>query len=160
MDAIIDKERKRSMDDELESARSEFHDALLGQYDKPVSLHPELIKKKASDDTMVKVGEALDGLYDQFIAAMRNEEERPTTKQALDLSNLAGQAAGGYGMYAGLTGLLTGALVYDKMSKRSRRSVLESALKKRQRRRFMQQPTEIYAQPEPVEIPTMAAGRP
>lgn len=152
MDSIIDKQRKQSMEDELDSARGEFHDALLGQYDKPVSLHPELIKKKASDDTMVKVGEALDELYDRFLSEMHKTETQPMSKQALDLSNLAGQAAGGYGMYAGLSGLLTGALVYDKMSKRSRRSVLESALKKRQRRRFMQQPTEIYAQPEPVEM--------
>lgn len=152
MDSLIDKQRKQSMEDELDSARSEFHDALLGQYDKPVSLHPELIKKKASDDTMVKVGEALDSLYDKFVAEMHKTETQPMSKHALDLSNLAGQAAGGYGMYAGLSGLLTGALVYDKMSKRSRRSVLESALKKRQRRRFMQQPTEIYAQPEPVAV--------
>lgn len=83
---------------------------------------------------------------------MQKAETQPMSKQALDLSNLAGQAAGGYGMYAGLSGLLTGALVYDKMSKRSRRAVLDSALKKRQRRRFMQQPTEIYAQPEPVAV--------
>lgn len=154
MDKVLDARRQKQMDGELESARQQFHDALLSQYDKPVSLHPELMKSKsAADATMVKVGEELDAVYDKYLAAMAAEEKQPTEKRALDLSNMAGQAAGGYGMYAALSGLLTGSLVYDKMSKRSRGSVLNAALKKRQRRRFMQQPTEIYAQPEPVPVP-------
>lgn len=151
MDKVINSRRKKQMDGDLETARSQFHDALLSQYAKPVEMHPELIgEKKSSDDTMVKVGQALDDLFVKFTAAMADEEARPSEKRSFDMSNLAGQAAGGYGMYAGLSGLLTGAMVYDKMNKRSRRSVLDSALKKRQRRKFMQQPTEIYAQPEPV----------
>lgn len=153
MDAVLDARRKKQMEGELVTARQQFHDALLGQYDKPVELHPELMKKSADEQTMEKVGRELDALYDKFVGAVRAEEKNPTEKTALDLSNMAGQAAGGYGMYAALSGLLTGSLVYDKMAKRSRRSVLESALKKRQRRRFMQQPTEIYAQPEPVPVP-------
>jgi hypothetical protein len=153
MDSVLDARRKKQMEGELVTARQQFHDALLGQYDKPVELHPELMKKSADEATMEKVGRELDALYDKFVGAVTAEEARPTEKAALDLSNMAGQAAGGYGMYAALSGLLTGSLVYDKMAKRSRRSVLESALKKRQRRRFMQQPTEIYAQPEPVPVP-------
>lgn len=153
MDALIDARRKKEMEGELESARSQFHDALMSQYSKPVKMHPGLIPgadKEGADSTMTKVGQALDVLWEKLSAALAEEENRPTAKQAFDLSNAAGQLAGGYGMYAGLSGLLSGALVYDKMQKRSRRAVLESALKKRQRRRFMQQPTEIYAQPEPV----------
>jgi len=154
MDKLIDRQRRKRMEQELTDARSQFHDALISQYDKPVELHPELINKKASDDTMVKVGQALDQLYGKFLQAMSSQTDAVLTKQALDLPNLAGQVADGYGVYSGLTGLLAGAYVYDKVSKRSRKAVLESALKKRQRRQFMQRPTEIFAQPEPVAVPT------
>lgn len=152
MDALIDARRKKQMEGELEQARTQFHDALMAQYDRPAKLAPGL-GKAAGDDTMVRVGRAIDALFVKLGAALDREAARPTEKAALDLSNLAGQAVGGYGMYAGLSGLLTGALVYDKINKRSRRAVLEAALKKRQRRRFMQSPTEIYAQPEPVPVP-------
>lgn len=145
MDKVLDVRRKREMDSEMGDARQQFHDALLAQYDEPIKVHAGQLPKKASDATMVKVGEELDALYADFT------REFETEKSAVDWSNLAGQGAGAYGMYAGLSGLLTGALVYDKINGRSRRSVLDKALKKRQRRKFMQQPTEIYAVPEPVE---------
>lgn len=155
MDKVLDARRQREQESELAAARQQFHDALLSQYDEPIKVHPEMLsgkKKSAADDTMVKVGEALDELYDVFQKAAAEEETRPMSKSAIDWSNVAGQAAGGYGMYAGLSGLLTGALVYDKIQKRSRRAVLEKALAKRQRRKFMQQPTEIYATPEPMPV--------
>jgi len=157
MDALIDARRKKEMEGELETARSQFHDALMSQYAKPVEIHPELMgkSKAAADATMAEVGRALDDLWEKTSAALAAEEAAPTTKAAFDLSNAAGQAAGGYGMYAALSGLLAGSLVYDKINKRSRRSVLDAALKKRQRRRFNQQPTEIYAQPEPVPVAGM-----
>lgn len=150
MDKVLDARRQREQKQELETARQQFHDALLSQYDEPVKVHPGMISggKQAADDTMVKVGQALDALYLAVEAAKEKAE-----KTAVDWSNMGGQAASGYGMYAGLTGLLTGALVYDKINKRSRRAVLEKALQKRQRRKFMQSPTEIYAVPEAVETP-------
>lgn len=144
MDTVIDQRRRREQEEELDAARQEFHDALLGQYAKPGA-------KQAGDDTMVKVGRVLDTLFDKLAGAVTSDAPVPE-KRALDLGNLAGQAAGGYGMYAGLSGLLTGAMIYDKMQKRSRRAILEKALQRRQRRRFMQQPTELYAQPEPVPV--------
>ncbi len=152
MDMLINRQRRKKMESELSDAREQFHDALMSQYSKPVEIHPELMNKNAEDaNTMVKVGQALDELYDTFLTAMQAQDTN--VKQAMDLPNMAGQLTNRYGMYAGATGLLAGALVYDKLSKRSRRAVLESALKKRQRRRFMQQPTEIYAQPEPMAVP-------
>jgi len=146
MDKILDGRRQREQKQEVDAARQQFHDALLNQYDEPVKVDPKALGKAAADATMVKVGQALDELYVAFEAAKEAVE-----KQAVDWSNVGGQAAGGYGMYAGLSGLLTGALVYDKVNKRSRRAVLEKALQKRQRRKFMQSPTEIYAVPEAVE---------
>lgn len=72
-----------------------------------------------------------------------------TVKQA-SIADLAGQLAGGYGVYAGLTGLGAGALVYSGAKKRQRRAVLEKAMKRRERRRFNTAPSEIVAIPEPV----------
>lgn len=148
MDKMLDARRQREQKQELDQARQEFHDALLSQYDEPIKTHPSLMKKRGGDGSvMEKVGKALDTLFDKFEAAKEDTE-----KTAVDWSNLAGQATGGYGMYAGLSGLLTGAVVYDKMSKRSRRAVLEKALQQRQRRKFMQSPTEIMAVPEPMPV--------
>lgn len=141
MDYILDKRRKEERQQELDLARNEFQDALLAQYDKPLG------NKKAADSTMLKVGEALDALWNK----MANAIQETITKEAVDWNNLGGQVLGGYGAYAGLTGLLAGTLVYDKMKKRSRRAILEKALQRRQRREFNQRPTEIFAVPEPVE---------
>lgn len=158
VDAIINRRRKADRESELNTVRQEFHDALLGQYDAPIKV-PSMNVKKAGDDTMQKVGEALDRLYDQVsnTFAALHEPRAPLSalggmKRAVDWANLAGGATGAYGTYAGLASLMTGALVYDKMKKRSRRAVLEKALQRRQRRQFMQSPTEIYAVPEPVSV--------
>lgn len=141
LDSVLASRRKAEQDEEMEKARSEFHDALIGQYKKPISTHPGLMSKKSED----AIGENLDAAFDVF--------QETFSKQSLDLSNLAGQAAGGYGVYAGLSGLLAGSLVYDKIQKRSRGAVLQKALQRRQRRQFAQSPTEIYATPEPMEMP-------
>jgi hypothetical protein len=143
VDMLLDSRRQKQREEELNKARSDFNNALLAQYDQPVTGLGTL--KAASDDaqTMQKVAEELDVLYDQFAAAF--------TKQA-DLGNIAGMATGGYGMYAGLSGLLAGAMVFDKIRKRSRANVVNKALQRRERRTFQQQPPEVYAVPEPVEM--------
>lgn len=133
LDALLEARRKRERHDQLDTARQEFHDALLSQYDAPLS------SKTAAASESRQLGRELDQLCDVF------------EKLAVDWGDLAGKLTGGYGMYAGLSGLVTGALVYDKAQKRSRRAILEKALQRRQRQRFAQQPTEIYAIPEPIE---------
>lgn len=135
VDMLLDKRRQSEREQELEKARQEFHAALMQQHG----------VKQSADDPMVKVGEALDELYDTFEATFGTATE----KQA-DWLNGAGAALGGYGTYAGLTGLLAGALVYDKTRKRSRASIVQKALQRRERRKFQQQPPEIYAIPEPI----------
>lgn len=147
VDALMNQRRKKESGGELDAARQEFHDALLAQYDEPLKTHPSLIVKKGEEKTtMEKVGEALDDLWEKT----QNLVANTLNKEAVDWGNLGGQALGGYGAYAGLSGLLAGALVYDKVQKRSRRAVIEKALQKRQRREFMSRPTEIYATPEPM----------
>lgn len=66
------------------------------------------------------------------------------------LGNMAGQATGAYGTYAGLSGLAAGLLAYGAAKKRQRRTLLESAQKERQRQRYEAMPTPIYAVPVPV----------
>jgi hypothetical protein len=142
VDKVLDARRRAERDKELEGARGEFHDALLSQYDRPLAAPPGVKVKKAGD-----LAAGLDDLYDRF------------SKAAVDWGNAGGAALGGYGVYAGLSGLLAGTVLYDKMRKRSRRAVLEKALQRRERRRFMQSPTEIYAVPEPVaRLPRVPAG--
>jgi hypothetical protein len=145
VDALLARRRKRETDSELDSARREFHDALLAQYDAPIKVHPDLAA--AAPTSLAKAAAALDLAFDRFAAALAAP---PAEKRAFDWADAGGAALGGYGMYAGLSGLLTGTFVYDKAKKRSQRAVLEKALQRRQRRQFMQQPTEIYAVPEPV----------
>jgi hypothetical protein len=149
VDKLIQSRRKREMQGKLDDARQQFHDALLGQYDEPIKVRPEAMQKKLAAD-LNALSADLSRLFGLFEKAALAEAQSPTEKRAVDLSNAAGRAAGGYGIYAGLTGLLTGSMVYDKIRKRSRRAVIEKALQQRQRQQFMRQPTEILARPEPV----------
>jgi hypothetical protein len=145
VDHVLNKKRQRDREKELDLARQEFHDALLSQYDKPLAGAPPM-PKQAADAGMAKVGAALDALYDQF-------------EKAASASDIAGQALGGYGIYAGLTGLMTGALVYDKARKRQRRAIIEKAIQRRDRRNFNVAPPEITAVPEPFH-PAKPSGDP
>jgi len=144
VDHLLNKRRAREREKELGAARSEFHDALMAQYDRPLA-GAGPTKAAADLSPMAKVGAELDTLYDQF------------EKAAFALNDTAGQLAGGYGVYAGLTGLMTGALVYDKARKRQRRAILEKAMQRRERRRFNVAPPEITAVPEPFHPAPPAA---
>lgn len=142
MDKVLDARRRAETEKELTTARANFHDALMSQYPGPVS---RPMQKAASD---------LDRAFENFATLFHKVSTTPPRpellKSSVDMANLGGQALGGYGMYAGLSGLLAGALIFDKVRKRSRGSILNKALQKRQRRNFMQSPTELYAVPEPV----------
>lgn len=181
VDGLLRRRAHKERDQELDAARQEFHNALLSQYDKPLAADtPGLQPPKAAADREncphcgagmergddgrcnrcgkawpaktaadAELGRALDRLYDNVQAAL---EKRAT------LDDVLGATAGGYGIYAGLTGLMTGALVYNKMKSRSREAILQKALKKRERRRFAMQPSEIYAMPEAVPHAPAAPG--
>ncbi len=145
VDSVLDHRRKRERGQELEAARQDFHDALMSQYDKPLAgVGPA--KTAADAKPMEKVGAELDRLFDQF------------EKAAATLGDLGGQLTGGYGMYAGLAGLMTGALVYDKARKRQRRAILDKAMQRRDRRKFNVSPPEIQAVPEPFHPAPPAAS--
>lgn len=143
IDSVLKAKAKKDREAELEAARSEFHDAMLSQYDKPLKAPA----KTAGDD---ELGRELDRLFDLTQQALE--------KKAMNMADAGGMALGGYGMYAGLTGLLTGSVVYNQMKKRSRAAILEKAMQKRERRKFMQSPPEIYAVPEPMSSPLNGPG--
>lgn len=143
MDHVLDSRRKAETQADLDNARKDFRAALLSQYTSG---------KTAEDSPMVKASEALDTAFEKFAGLLEAVDKAPPplVKTSVDWANLGGQAVGGYGMYAGLSGLLAGSLIYDKIKKRSRSAIINKALQRRQRREFMQQPTELYATPEPV----------
>jgi hypothetical protein len=147
LDAVLEKRRKSEREQELGQARQQFHDALMSQYTQPVKTPGALINKSAAEQTtMTKVGSALDKVWEKCSQAL----DTVTSKEAFDIPNALGASAGAYGAYAGLTGLMSGAFIYDKMKKRSRGAILDKAMQRRRRREFMQRPTEIFATPEPT----------
>jgi len=116
---------------ELESARSDFRDAMLSQYDRPGE------RRKAAGDEAT-LGTDLDQLYDA------------AEKQAVDMGEWARYLTNYYGLYAAPAAALAGIGAYNITKKRSRRSVLDQALKQRQRERAEGAPSELYAMPVPV----------
>jgi hypothetical protein len=134
VDAVLNQRRKADIDDDVEQARSEFQQALLGQYKKPGQA------KEAADAEMVKLAADLDALYDLF-EKQASFYGIPTNAEDF------GQLAGSYGMYAAPSALIAGYAAYKAGDKRTRRDVLEKALKLRRARRQAVQPAELYATP-------------
>lgn len=144
VDGVLKRRARKEREDELSAAREEFNAALLSQYDKP--LRSPALKLSADGE----LAAALDDLFDKTQLAVE--------KVAATLADAGGMALGGYGTYAGLTSLLAGSIVYDQLKKRSRQAILDKAIKKRERRKYMESPPEIYAEPQPMPVePT--AGR-
>jgi len=137
MDHILDERRKVKLRGEVERAKADFNKAMLEQYDTE--------GKAASDRTL---GQDLDVLYDQL---------EKVAFMGMDMGQLGGQAAGLYGTYAGLSGLMAGLAAHSYASKRSRRELLRKAQQQRARRLSQQRPTELYATPVPVQMPSRNA---
>lgn len=142
VDKLMSRQRDSENDERLEAARQQFHDALLSQYQSPTSMTMRM-PKAAADATMQEVGQTLDRIWEKFAAVALE-------KTAIDWDAVTNNTLGGYGTYAGLSALLGGAWMYDRASKRSRRAVLEKALRGRQQAEFAKSPPPIYATPEPV----------
>ena len=144
MDAVLDRRRRKELESQTNRARQEFNQAMMASYDHPIQT------KLASDTTMQEVGNGLDQVFIKFATLLDMAQTNPLLKTAFDAKNMGGAAVGSYGLYAGLSGLLAGSLLYGKTKKRSQAAIIQKALQRRQRRQFMQQPTEIYATPVPV----------
>lgn len=159
IDHVLDSRRRSQREDEMNTARQEFENALVSQYDKPVKLAGEV----------PAVAVDLDALFDKYAELVpegyKAEElvkvaEGGVTQQIGDWvgHDNVGKALGGYGIYAGLSGLLAANYMFDKGRKRSNRSIVENALAERENRRYQQAPTEIYAMPSPIEELPKAAS--
>ena len=144
VDAILDKQRLKKTDAELDEAKEEYQRALLGAY------------KRGSDagDPLSVLDEVFDGHYDKQAAGAGDGDlevppgiiENFFRNYAPNLPGTATGLAAAYAIPAGLGGY---AVVDSIMKKRSKQALLEKAMKERARRQAMQQPAEIYAIPTP-----------
>ena len=134
IDAVLRHRARKERSDQLDEARSNFREAILG-------LHRSNKTAAALEQVFEKLDAAL---------AQRNTGIPKQASWANFADNAAGGLAGGYGAYAGLSGLLAGLFVYDKIKKRSRQAVLQKAMQRRDRRQFIQQPPEVFAVTEPT----------
>jgi len=128
IDKLLDRQRKAMSEDELEAAKQEYRDALLATY------------KEASDERSTE--ELLDGCF-----------QKAAEKSLMDSFSRAGNIGKGLALTYGIGAPLAAyALVNSKMKATSRKALLEKAIAERARRRAQQQPSELYALPEPVAI--------
>lgn len=131
IDALLDRQRQKQTNEELEDAKQEYEKSLLGAY------------KKATDA-------ALDRAFAPY------EKSAGPFGKAKDAFNSLFPNVSGAAKGLGLTYLLSagpaGYMVVDNMMKKnSKRALLHKAMQERARRQAMVQPPEIYATPQPQE---------
>jgi len=130
MDYVLDDQRKKQMEGELESAKRQYEKALLSQYDKNAS----------------ELGRDLDGLFD-----LLNE------KQAT-WGDAAGRTSGGVMAAGGGLALVSGLITHSIVRKRRQKALLDQAVRKRRREQAQLNPTRIFAVPSPS--PTSGNAKP
>ncbi len=131
VDAILNSQRRKEKEKELEQAKQEYEQALLGAY------------KKGTDEAL---DSAFSGLEKD--ASPLDWVQNKINQVA---PNLAGASQGAL-LTAGLVSAPLGYMIVNNaMKKNSRRAILEKALAERARRQALSQPPEIYAVPKPQE---------
>jgi hypothetical protein len=133
MDWIMDKRRKGAVKQDVEDAKREYEQALL---------ESQGIKSSSCSE----LGATLDKLYDTVVE-----------KTAGRIADIGGQLSGVYLLAAMMAGTMSGVGGYNWAKKRSRRKVVEKALKNLKRKQQMQQPAPIYVQPHYVPRQTAPA---
>lgn len=126
MDYLLDKRRKGELQSELDKAKGDYETALSNGM------------KTAEEGSLAS---DLDRLYDEV------------EKRSSSLADMAGQATGMYGLYAGASGLAGALMAYQLGKKRQRKALIEKALKERRRKRFQSQPSALYLRPGTVSAP-------
>lgn len=146
MDHILDKRRKSELDEQVDSAKNEFQQAILSQHERPRSARFKI-------GTENSLGAALDELAGKFFQ-----------KLATTGGDVVGKSLGTYGTYAGLSALLAGSLAYGAAKKRQNRTLLERAQKEQLRRESEKHPIQVMARPVPqpaspaVSLPVSEEG--
>jgi len=161
-DSFFDDRRQEEVEDELESAKEEFQEALTSHYPSPKS------KMAAEKTAAQKLGEELDDLFLRIERATSLEKVAngdPISSAigtATDLVQAPGKvvetvtspqfkqkAMGAYGLYA-IPTLLLGYLAAKHLSdKYSQRKILEKAVQRRAAKNYAKRPSELYAVPDP-----------
>lgn len=131
VDALLDRQRRKQTDEDLDSAKQEYEQALLGSY------------KKATDS-------ALDQAFVPYTKAAGIGKVLDDTVSAV-APNAPGIASGLGTTYALATAPLGFLMVHNMMKKNSKRALLQKAMQERARRQALTQPPEIYAVPRPQE---------
>lgn len=132
VDAILNKQREKEVESDLDRAKAEYEKALLGSY------------KKGTD-------EALDLAFESH-----EKTANPIMEGLSGLANYISPNLSGAGLGLGaaytLATLPLGYHIVNKvMKKNSKRALLQKAIEERARRQAKIQPPEIYAVPTPVQ---------
>lgn len=125
VDAALNARQKAKVDEELEEAKKNYEQTLIGAY------------KKSAEASLDNVFSQLEKFA--FI---------DVNKTFPNMSGLAQGAALTYGLASLPVGYM---IVNEMMRKNTKREVLRKAIEERARRQAMYQPAEIYAKPVPAE---------
>lgn len=141
-DKLLDKKRKADLQSEVDAAREQFRTALMNSYDPRKIPTAKLAEAEEPD-----LGVELDKLADAF-----GITDDTTEKTATWGGRTAGSALGIYGAMAVPAALLAGLASYRYTKARSSDTLLQEALKRRQREQALRRPPEVIAVHEPVHV--------
>lgn len=130
IDTILDRRRRKEIEDEVDESQRSFRSALTSQY------------KEGSDS---ELGGALDELYAKL---QKSADLNPATWFSPDTK---GKAMGAYATYAIPSALLGYMVVKGLADKGSRAKILEKAQRRRALKQQRSRPAELYAVPTPIE---------
>lgn len=135
VDAILDTQRRKKTEADLEDAKKQYERALLGSY------------KTAEDEQSVE--QTLDAVFDNHYAKSAEEDgfiDGLINRYAPNLPGIGTGLAAAYAIPATVGGY---AMVNSVMQKKSKRALLQKAMRERARRQAQMQPAELYAIPVP-----------
>jgi hypothetical protein len=138
VDAVLDTQRRKKTEEDLDAVKAKYQKALLDSY------------KTATDNGAAEPEDILGDIFDRHYK--RAEEEGFLSGFVnRHFPNMPGIAKGLGATYA-IPAAAGGYLVVDSiMRKRSKRALLEKAMRERARRQAQLQPAELYAIPTPKE---------
>jgi hypothetical protein len=133
VDAMLNKQRRKQTEDELDKAKSEYEQSLLGAY------------KRASDEP--SIAENLDRAF----AACEKQANVVSDTINSVAPNLLGSTKGMLAAWTLATLPLGYSIVNSSMRKNSKRALLQKAMQTRARRQAVSQPPALYAVPVPKD---------
>jgi hypothetical protein len=153
-DSFFDNRRQQEGEDELETAKQDFREALTSHYSGE--------KQSTEKSAACKLGEELDEMFGRFNKFADGDGLSSALGLLGDAVSLPGKAIdtvtspefkekalGGYGVYA-VASMLPGYLVAKYMAdKQSQRKTLEKALRRRAASNYAKRPSSLYAVPDP-----------